>query len=243
MTDDPVVIGGTGGSGTRAVARIVLRTGRFMGSRLNRSEDTLDIADFDWRWGPDFVRSGASPEMWADFDAALRAHLAQRPDGARWGWKHPQSYLLLPFLAERFPDLRFIHVVRDGRDIALARNHNQLELYGDPVLGPGDPADAVRRIRFWAWANDRAADQRLDLLPDRSLCVRLEDLCRDPEPEVRRILRLVEAGEVDPLPVDEIAPPASLGRGVADPLLARRLEVAAEGTLRRFGYLDAGGAA
>lgn len=239
MTEDPLVIGGTGGSGTRAVARILVRAGWFMGSRLNRSEDALDIADFDWRHGPQVVRSGASDEIRAEFEAALAAHLRDRPAGTdRWGWKHPQSYLLLAFLADRFPGLRFIQVVRDGRDIALARNHNQVALYGDHALGPGDPSDPVRRIAFWAWANDRAIEQRAALLGDRSMCVRLEDLCRAPEPTGRRLLAFAGAAGAEPA-VDEIVPPASLGRGRrADPVLLRRMEAVAGATLRRLGYIE-----
>jgi hypothetical protein len=75
VTHQPLVIGGTGGSGTRAVARIVMRAGRFMGSRRNRSEDALDIADFDWLWGPAYIRTGATDEMRDAFEAALSAHL------------------------------------------------------------------------------------------------------------------------------------------------------------------------
>ncbi len=242
----PLVIGGTGGSGTRAVARILDRAGWYMGSHLNGAHDALDIAAFDWRWGPSLVASAtATEEMRAGFEAALATHVAQRPGAqARWGWKHPQSYLLLGFLAERFADLRFIHVVRDGRDVALSRNDNQLRLYGDRAIGAGDPADPVRRIAFWAWANDRAREQSGALLPGRHLRVRLEDLCGRPEAETRRILDFAQAGDVEPLPVDEIRTPAALGRGRrADPELVRRLEAVAGPTLRRFGYAEGPGQA
>jgi Sulfotransferase family len=133
--------------------------------------------------------------------------------------------------------MRFVQVVRDGRDIAFARNQNQVDLYGDIALGAGPADDPVRRIRFWAWANDRARNQGAELLGDHCMCVRLEDLCHEPEAEVRRILRFAHAAD-GALPVDEIAPPASLGRGrQADPELVARLEAAAGATLSRFGYL------
>lgn len=240
MTGDPIVIGGTGGSGTRVVTRILSRAGWFMGSNLNNSDDTLDIARFDWQWGPALVRAGATEAARHDFEVALEAHLAERPHaGTPWGWKHPHSYLLLPFLAERFAGLRFVHVVRDGRDVALGPNHNQARLYGEDALGPGDPADPVRRIAFWAWANDRACADREALLPDHSICVRFEDLCREPEAATRRVLEWAGAPACDPLPVDEIEPPQTLGRARhADPALVRSMEAAAADTLRRFGYLD-----
>jgi hypothetical protein len=44
MPGDPLVIGGTGGSGTRVVAAIVRRGGRFMGARPNASDDGRVIA-------------------------------------------------------------------------------------------------------------------------------------------------------------------------------------------------------
>jgi SAM-dependent methyltransferase len=239
MADAPLVIGGTGGSGTRAVTRIVQRAGWFMGSRLNGSQDSLDVADFDWRWGPDYLRSGVSEAMREDFERTLDLHLAQRPgDTPRWGWKHPHSYILLPFLAERFPDMRFVHVIRDGRDIAFAKNQNQVSHYGEAALGrPGDAADPVRRIEYWAWANERAGDDSATLLGERALCVRLEDLCADPEAETSRILRFLDAEDVDPLPVDVIEPPPTLGRGRrVDGKVTEMLEAAAGPTLRRFGY-------
>jgi tRNA (mo5U34)-methyltransferase len=238
MADAPLVIGGTGGSGTRAVTQIVQRAGWFMGSRLNGSQDSLDVADFDWRWGLDYLRSGTSEEMRDDFEQTLDLHLAQRPDTPLWGWKHPHSYILLPFLAERFPQMRFVHVIRDGRDIAFSKNHNQVSHYGEAALGrPGDGADPVRRIEYWAWANERAADHSAALFGDRALRVRLEDLCADPEAETTRILEFLDAAELDPLPVDIVEPPPTLGCGRrVDGKVAEMLETAAGPTLRRFGY-------
>src|SRR3954471_11566351 len=63
MRDDPVVIGGTGGSGTRVVARMLRTAGVFMGGRLNSADDALDLAEFDWTWGLDLLRDGATDEM------------------------------------------------------------------------------------------------------------------------------------------------------------------------------------
>ena len=43
--------------------------------------------------------------------------------GVKWGFKAPVSMLLVPFLKEMAPGgLKFLHVVRDGRDIAFSGN-------------------------------------------------------------------------------------------------------------------------
>src|ERR671922_1184688 len=46
----PVVIFGTGGSGTRALQVLTDRDGYFMGTNLNRPGDSLDIGQFMRRW-------------------------------------------------------------------------------------------------------------------------------------------------------------------------------------------------
>src|SRR5688500_3007737 len=43
---DPMMIGATGGSGTRVIARILQRGGLFLGSNRNRAEDSMPLAAF-----------------------------------------------------------------------------------------------------------------------------------------------------------------------------------------------------
>lgn len=239
ICDSPLVIGGLGGSGTRPVARIIARTGRFMGTNLNPPHDSMDMAEFDWRHGLDYLRSGETDEFRRDFEAALAAHLAPMNGDEPWGWKHPHSYLLIGFLAKRFDKLRFVHVVRDGLDMAFSKNQAQLRRYGLLALGPGDDDDPVRRIRFWAWANMRAADEGESLLGDRYRLVRFEDLCREPAVTVGCLLRFAQVPENAPPPLDEVTPPPSLGRAREEhPEHVDALEAAAGDALKRFRYLS-----
>src|SRR5205823_10589021 len=47
----PVVVGATGGSGTRIMAQVLQKAGWFMGDRVNpRNEDSLPIAWFLTKW-------------------------------------------------------------------------------------------------------------------------------------------------------------------------------------------------
>ncbi len=237
----PIVIGGTGGSGTRVVAGVLRDAGWFMGTRLNGKLDALPLAVFDHRWGPGYVADGeASAAMREAFEEALLAHLGEHdPSDGRWGWKHPHSYLLLPFLAERFEGLRFVHVVRDGRDMAISGNRVQLSLYGREVVGPEPATPELMAMRFWVWANKLAADHG-EHLDERYLLLRLEDLCGDPVATVQRLLEF--AGHV---PDDSarlaaaIRTPATLGRWATLPAnLLVRLEEAGGRALTRFGYSD-----
>src|SRR5207249_11320798 len=123
----PLVIGATGGSGTRVIARIAKLAGYNLGTKLNSAEDSLAFYSFhETRINP-FVsarRRGQALTPWQsarmkeDFNAALASHIheAQRRR-ARWDWTTPRSTYLLSFLHAQVPQLKFIHDMRDGRDM------------------------------------------------------------------------------------------------------------------------------
>ena len=47
-------------------------------------------------------------------------------EDSKWGWKSPRSIYYLPYYKAVLGDaFRFIHVVRDGRDVALGDNQMQ----------------------------------------------------------------------------------------------------------------------
>ena len=45
----------------------------------------------------------------------------------RWGFKAPASLAALPVHQRFWPNMNFVHVLRDGRDIALSDNQNQVD--------------------------------------------------------------------------------------------------------------------
>ena len=244
----PLVIGATGGSGTRVVAAIARRAGVFLGTRLNESNDALDLAEYLDRWiGAYRLRHGADPlaraellrAMATDLAAVLRRHCAALPDGAPWGWKEPRSMFVLPFLARLFPELRFVHVVRDGRDMAFSPNQNQRRKHAEVVLGPPRPAEPpeARSIALWATVNREAADFGEERLRERYLRIRFEELCEEPERQVRRLLDFLGLDADAAALADEPAAPQSIGRWRhRDPALVAELEREAGPALERFGY-------
>jgi hypothetical protein len=121
----PVVLFSASHSGSRLLAQMVRRLGVFMGSDLNESEDSLPIFDLV-RYlvethAPDFshLLEQGDPELTGRIRAAFAAHLAVRPVG-RWGWKLPETGHVLPVVTRIFPQSHYIHLVRDGRDVAFS---------------------------------------------------------------------------------------------------------------------------
>ncbi len=122
----PVVVFNASHSGSRLLAQMLRRCGVFMGSNLNASEDSLDLFDLVRyvveRHAPDYsaLLAIGDPALDRRVAEAIRRHLADRPEHQRWGWKLPETGHVLPVISRLFPDARFIHLLRDGRDVAFS---------------------------------------------------------------------------------------------------------------------------
>jgi Sulfotransferase family len=244
----PNAIGATGGSGTRVVTRIVRESGMFTGTDLNAYEDALPFGAYSDRWINEFVRAGGGPapgdllrRMRDDLDSLVRSHLVDLPPHASvWGWKEPRSVYLVPFFDAAMPSLRFLHFLRDGRDIAFSENQNQLVKHGDALLGDDlrKEKTSVRSIALWSRVNSAAADYGETQLGERYLRVRFEDLCAEPVETVRRIYAFFGLdGDAEAAAV-AVRPPDTLGRWqLRRKGIREKLHRAAEPALARFGYL------
>jgi hypothetical protein len=243
----PKVIGATGGSGTRVVARIVREAGLFTGTNRNNYEDALDFAGFSDRWINSFVATGLEglpddvrAEMVDDLEAVVQTHLLQQPaDSQGWGWKEPRSIYLIPFYHSLMPKLRFLHFLRDGRDMAYSENQNQLNWHGQAVLTPDElrRRKPVKSLALWNRVNSGAADYGEQQLGDQYLRVRFEDLCNEPATTIERIFVFfglegdVERGAA------AVRPPNTLGRWrKRRAKVLEELRSVGEPGLDRFGY-------
>lgn len=242
----PVVIGATGGSGTRVMARVLRKAGWFLGNRVDPlNEDSLPVAWFLTKWLKklkDFPNVDSRTLARARRDFERMIHLHRRGislPNARWGWKNPRSLWLIPFLVERFPKLKFIHMIRDARDMMLSGNLYFLRQNGHWLLGPDwwrDPE--VAQLELWRASNKRALECAKHYLNDRYYMVRYEDLCRKPAETVSAVMTFLETPEINVEPLIEgIRDRGNIGRWRrADTRKVIELGQAAQADLARFGY-------
>ncbi len=243
----PLIIGATGGSGTRVVARMVRRLGVFIGANLNESEDTAELFEFYDRWINRFALRDIAPLcseeehlLRRDFSECVRRHHgANSPVSNLWGWKEPRSIYLLPLFFSIWPEMKFIHVIRDGRDMALSANQNQPRKHGGAVLRElAQVSPQVRAARLWARVNLDAAGFCREHLQDRYLVVRFEDICTEPQQWSAEIARFLGVAHPD---IDECAaevtPPQSIGRWRnEEPSMLSLITDATQQALTAFGY-------
>jgi len=255
----PVVIGATGGSGTRVIHGILETAGLFMGhdQNLNHAGDAMDIEpildafinpilsttntlDYEADDLPNKLRAAAIRDLTIAVSRFLNTLPA--PQG-RWGWKNPRSMYILPLIHALFPKVRFIHLVRDGRDMATSDNQNQPRKHYQALFAePLNETDPSGSIHLWATANLAVANWAERNLGERYYRLRFEDLCAEPENSVRQILEfagfedseiqlaLFTAGKT-------VAAPSSLNRWrQLDPAIAENLTRQGAAALARFGY-------
>lgn len=245
----PLIIGATGGSGTRVLVRIVRRAGFFMGTNLNASEDSMEFPDSYDRWINRYLLRDIAPLtaeeealLLQEFAAAVERHRSPAAGPVRWGWKEPRSIYFLPLLDQHWPGLRFIHVVRDGRDMAFSGNQNQCRKHASAVLRCElrDAPQPVRSAALWARINSEAAVFGETRMGPRYLRVHYEKLCSDPRSTMREILRFLESAELEPddAMLGEVVPPGSIGRWrhLGEPAIMDWIYSVAGEALRRFGY-------
>ncbi len=131
---------------------------------------------------------------WAD---SFIAHGETGRPQPLWGWKVPYTFVLIDRLLPLWPELRYVHIVRDGRDMAFSKNQNQLGKWGPVYLNRNVEIGPPDALSYWCAVHrrmERVAARhpgRVHFLSFEKLLAEplsvLPDLCRflgaDPSPE------------------------------------------------------------
>jgi Sulfotransferase family len=137
-----------------------------------------------WGLAEDRVRTALRerpPSNLADAVRTVFAEYAAAQGKGRYGDKTPGYVSHLPLVAALFPEARFVHILRDGRDVALS--------YLDVSFGP----DTLERAALhWKRFVERGRQAGSRLGPDRYVEVRYEDLLGDPEQIVRSLCGFID---------------------------------------------------
>ena len=153
-------------------------------------ERATAIITGDYRW-PDMkldaqafrrdVSQLIEPSVRDLVEVVYRWHVTAE-DKARWGDKTPVYIEILPELARMYPGSRFIHLVRDGRDVAKS-----FQATGWPSGGRwlhDNTREWTKAVRcHWRWCRSE--------FRDRILLVRYEDLVVAMEATLRQICRFI----------------------------------------------------
>jgi hypothetical protein len=140
-------------------------------------------------WGdfglePELLRERVESDAAGDAAGVARAFYGLCADARgkpRWGDKTPGYVKRMRPIAAALAEARFVHLLRDGRDVALSRL----------ARGMGRDKQLAEVAELWSRRIERARRQA-KRLRGRYLELRYEDLVTDPEPALRRVCELVE---------------------------------------------------
>jgi len=172
---------------------------RAMTGRLTPERDDREWIDgvvtrcTTW-WQTDRLPDDEPPEWLRARASSLRRSRRRIPSRTSlWGWKEPNSHVLLPSLQQHFGDrLRYVHVIRNGLNMAYSRNQSQAQRwgaqYGIPSARPPGP---VAALDYWLEANS-VAIARGRAMPSASfLLLNYDELCTTPLEGVGRLVDFV----------------------------------------------------
>ena len=128
--------------------------------------------------------SAAAPTDYAGAAAAVFAACAQKKGKQRWGDKSPGNVMHMDYLGEAYPDAKFIHMIRDARDVTRSiRKAGWMHNY---------------RVAAQTWVLRIETGQRVgaQLGPERYREVHYETLVQDTEKELRNLCDWLELAYV-----------------------------------------------
>ena len=104
----------------------------------------------------------------------------KKPSAIRWGDKTPLNTFHLQRIRKVFPEAKFVHIIRDGRDVVSS--YLKAGIYQKAE-------DAAKR-----WLSSIRLAQRFarQVGEDRYLEIRYEQLVKDPETSVKKVCRFID---------------------------------------------------
>lgn len=210
--EQPVFVIGCHRSGTNLLYDMLLSAGGFAVYRgylpiykmliprfgsMDATESRKQIVD-TWMHSKGFRRSGLEAGDLAarliedcrnggDFIRIVMDSVARQQGAPRWAVYDPDNVLYLPRIKADIPGALFVHIVRDGRDIALS-----LKKMGEfrPIPWSRKPASLEATALYWRWMV-QTGRRNGQLFPDDYLEVRYEELVTSPQQTLQDLGRFI----------------------------------------------------
>ncbi|MEA2462036.1 MAG: hypothetical protein QOH90_2213 [Actinomycetota bacterium] len=137
-----------------------------------------------WEMDPQILRdhvADVGPRDYPELLAATFEAYAKWRKKERWGDKTPGYAAYMPYLQQLFPTALFIHMIRDGREVAASLADR-----------PWGPRTAVGGAFWWRKKIKKTRREGARLTPGTYLEVRLDELIARPEETMHRVCDFLE---------------------------------------------------
>ena len=153
----------------------------WLNSKLRRAT-AVSPADFEAR-----ILSGC--RNYGDFLRLTMEEIARQQGMVRWAENTPEHILYIPIIKAAIPDALFVHMIRDGRAVALSLDRRKDR--GLQVLPWDRPRNLLIQGIYWEWIVRRGRQASCSLGADY-IELRFEDLIQQPQPTLSRLGEFLE---------------------------------------------------
>lgn len=144
------------------------------------AEDILEspvIKNWKMDLSADQMVEAATEQTFAGLYDALHRIYSEKHGKIRWGEKSPRDSYWIDEIRNDFSDAQFVHIVRDGRDMAI-------DIATSAAMAPSNPFSGVH---IWLDYNRAVLEAASRLNRKNYYRMRYEDLCADPENELKKL--------------------------------------------------------
>lgn len=110
----------------------------------------------------------------------------------RWLEKTPNHITEIPFIVKLFPQSKYIHIIRDGRDVACS-SFKERVTWGKQLQNREEKVTNTRLNALQRWCRWVAQFEKWKQEYELDICqISYEDLVRNPRPTLEKILQFIE---------------------------------------------------
>lgn len=135
------------------------------------------------------LRAGIDEAVRALIEGVFSSGMAEQGK-SRWQEKTPRNLIYMKDLHRLFPDAKFLHIIRDGRDVAVSIIENFWPIGENPnenVSFRELPKNVRNAARYWRYFLETGLAAAAELPRGTCLEVKYEELMARPEPTLRNI--------------------------------------------------------
>ena len=102
----------------------------------------------------------------------------------KWGWKEPNTHVILEKLINHYPNIKYIHIMRNGLDMAFSKNQNQLKFWTNLKPTPKNS------LHYWVKVHKKLFKLQKKY-PLNILFIDYDDFCLKPENNIPFLLNFI----------------------------------------------------
>ena len=110
-----------------------------------------------------------------------------------WGWKEPNTQFYINYINNYFDGIKYIHVIRDGIEMAYSTNRQQLQNWGPRfgILEQTKPVE-VHQLDYWIRSNEFAIQTGREKLKQNFYLLHYNKLSLEPKQEIIGLLEFLK---------------------------------------------------